>query len=114
MDQRKTTSTAVPDTMRALEVSGSELTVADMKITTTRPVAHPILQDGDAPRTVTVKVDSAGLNPVDYLMLGGPMALMVKTWPHVFGCDMAGTVAEVEEGCVRKVLHGPFAGTREI
>jgi NADPH:quinone reductase-like Zn-dependent oxidoreductase len=93
-----------PDTMRALEALKPDSTVTDMKITDSRPVAHPVLQDGDAPRTVNVKIVSAALNPVDYKILGGPVSLMVKTWPHVTGCDMAGTVAEIEEGCMRKVL----------
>jgi NADPH:quinone reductase-like Zn-dependent oxidoreductase len=46
---------------------------------------------------VLVKVVAAALNPVDSKILTG-RRFPVKSWPHVLGCDMAGTVAEAAHG----------------
>jgi NADPH:quinone reductase-like Zn-dependent oxidoreductase len=101
--------------MRAPNASKPDHPVTDTKISNSRPVAHPIPQDGNAPQTVTVNIASAALNPVDYKLLEGTASAMIRTWPHVPGCDTAGTVAGPvagpEEGCTRKVplYLSPFA-----
>lgn len=42
---------------------------------------------------VLIKVDSIGLNPVDYKLIEGPLASF--DYPHIFGLDAAGTVVAV-------------------
>ncbi|WP_406736587.1 zinc-binding dehydrogenase [Thioclava sp. GXIMD4215] len=55
----------------------------------TLPIPHP------APGEVLVRVQAAGLNPVDYKFAEAGDGIAV--WPHVLGVDVAGTVEAVGE-----------------
>eukprot|EP00052_Salpingoeca_macrocollata_P014417 m.113380 g.113380 ORF g.113380 m.113380 type:complete len:342 (+) comp19310_c11_seq1:2705-3730(+) len=48
------------------------------------------------PGTVRVRVTHASTNPVDFKM--AEYGFLVKSWPVVLGCDLAGVVDEVGEG----------------
>mmetsp|Transcript_19566 Transcript_19566/g.65723 ORF Transcript_19566/g.65723 Transcript_19566/m.65723 type:complete len:337 (-) Transcript_19566:495-1505(-) len=73
--------------MRALQAADKG---QPFEIVTDRPA--PTIE---APTDVIVRVHTAALNPVDWKM--HLMGFYVKQWPHVFGCDMAGTVEAVGE-----------------
>lgn len=87
----------VLDKMRAWEAAEAEKGVSALELIESRTVPHPIAGEGDEPPTVTVKINAAAINPVDYHVLGA-MGAMVHSWPYVTGCDMAGTVAEAASG----------------
>lgn len=54
---------------------------------------HESTIPGPKPDEVLVKIDSIGLNPVDYKLIGSPSS--VFDYPHIFGLDAAGTVVSV-------------------
>ena len=87
----------VPDKMRAWEAPQPDKGVEALQLTESRAVAHPKEDDDANPPTVTVKIHAAALNPIDYHVLGA-LGGLVKAWPLVPGCDMAGVVAEVDDG----------------
>lgn len=103
-------ASSVPDKMRAWESPEPEKGVAGMAQTDSRPVAHPVQPEGSDPPSVTIKINAAALNPVDYHVIGA-MGSMVKSWPFTTGCDMAGTVAEVASGSKWNVRAAPACPT---
>lgn len=88
----------LPTTMKALEAAAAG-PVANMKIVATRPVPTLTKVTSGEP-AVIVKVQCAALNPVDWKM--AEYSFMVDSWPHVFGCDMSGTVVAASDGATAK------------
>ncbi|KAI9359970.1 chaperonin 10-like protein [Zopfochytrium polystomum] len=56
-----------------------------------------------ADHEVVVKIHSAGLNPVDWKVLKSGLLVPAESYPHVFGCDGAGTIVAV--GAAAAVTH---------
>ena len=56
----------------------------------TFPVPSP------GPGEVLIKVESVGLNPVDYYLR--ERGLFVTVWPAILGCDKSGVIAAIGEG----------------
>jgi NADPH2:quinone reductase len=52
------------------------------------------------PRQVLVNVHAAALNPIDLYLRSGAVP-MPLAFPYVIGCDLAGTVERVGQGCTK-------------
>jgi NADPH:quinone reductase-like Zn-dependent oxidoreductase len=83
----------LPTTMKAVEAPAAG-PINTMKVVTTRPV--PQLPEPGSDPAVIVKVEFAALNHIDWKM--AEYNVYVSSWPHVFGCDMSGTVVESSVG----------------
>ena len=65
-----------------------------------------VIKVGELPRPepgpgqVLVRVHAAALNPIDLYLRSG-MVPMPLAFPYVIGCDLAGTVEQVGQGCTR-------------
>lgn len=85
-----------PRTMRALvahEVGGALVIDADFP--------KPVIK---SPADVLVRIESSALNPVDWKMLD--TGFLVPSWPHVFGCGLAGTVEAVGDEAAQDFKPG--------
>lgn len=55
-----------------------------------------------ASNNVVIRVHAASINPIDYKLARGDFKLIYgRTFPHVCGFDVAGTVVEVGSKCTR-------------
>ncbi|KAJ3283456.1 hypothetical protein HDU79_009077 [Rhizoclosmatium sp. JEL0117] len=83
---------SLPPTMRAITISG----YGSPDVLTESTLPTPTLSNSDT-SSVIVKVEAAGVNPVDYKVRQGDMAAVVSLpIPNaVLGIDYAGTVVEV-------------------
>ncbi|ORY29879.1 hypothetical protein BCR33DRAFT_857498 [Rhizoclosmatium globosum] len=83
---------SLPPTMRAITISG----YGSPEVLTESTLPTPTLSNSDT-SSVIVKVEAAGVNPVDYKVRQGDMAAVVSLpIPNaVLGIDYAGTVVEV-------------------
>jgi NADPH:quinone reductase len=65
-----------------------------------------VIKTGELPRPQTVpgqvlvRVHAVALNPIDLYIRSGLVA-MPLSFPYVIGCDLAGTVEQVGQGCTR-------------
>ena len=57
-------------------------------------------QPQPGPGQVLVRVRAVALNPIDLYIRSGLVA-MPLAFPYIIGCDMAGTVEQVGQGCTR-------------
>lgn len=67
-----------------LDKAGTPLVVRDAPLPT--PLASEIV----------VKNAAVAINPLDCHMLD--LGVFIRTWPAIFGCDVAGVIYEVGEG----------------
>ena len=88
---------SAPEKMKALAFD--ELgDVSKLHVIDDRPVPKKGSENAldDKLMPVLCKVECAALNPVDIMELS--MGFAIEKYPHVLGCDMAGTVVEAPEG----------------
>src|SRR6516165_3753167 len=64
------------------------------------------------PGQVLVKVHAAALNPIDLYLRSG-LVPMPLAFPHVIGCDLAGTVARLGEGATRFAVGDRVWGSNQ-
>jgi NADPH:quinone reductase-like Zn-dependent oxidoreductase len=78
---------------------------------TTRPVIEEVPVPPLAPGELLVRVDCAGLNPVDWKIATGSFRLLVRGGlPRTMGSDFAGRVAAIGPGVTGWVVDDPVMG----